>query len=151
MSTHEYPYGPVDKPRIDIKGWTDDEWLAVMEAFGPNSFRNAEEFVAERRGKEVVQAIWKFPFAVLDLVQIEMPVGSEVLCVQTQSEQPCLWAKVNPFAEKEMRQFRVVGTGHVYDQMDDGIYIGTFQLFGGSFVGHVFMKSEEGLNNGAMG
>ena len=58
-----------------------------------------------------------------------------------QRETPCLWALVNPDAPMETRTFRVVGTGH--DIPPDGAdylwyHVGTFQMHGGYFVGHLF-------------
>lgn len=71
---------------------------------------------------------------------IEMPVGAEILTIQLQHDIPNLWAVVDTeIEEKETRNFAIVGTGHA---MEDGDmkYIGTFQLFDGGFVGHVFEK-----------
>ena len=83
------------------------------------------------------RTIWKFPLAVGDVSQIAMPEGAEILSVQTQQEQPCLWALVDPGATLEARSFRLAGTGHPI--FEDNIrFIGTFQLSGGSFVGHLF-------------
>lgn len=37
-------------PRIRAEGWTDDEWLAVMAKFPPDSPNvEAQEWVAQRR------------------------------------------------------------------------------------------------------
>jgi hypothetical protein len=31
----------------------------------------------------------------LRVQEIEMPIGAEILCIQTQNEKPCIWAKVD--------------------------------------------------------
>lgn len=84
-----------------------------------------------------MRAIWKFPLEI-GLTDIEIPVGAELLAVQTQApDTPCLWAIVNLEADRETRRFAVVGTGHPLNGSEQK-YIGTFQLLGGAFVGHVF-------------
>lgn len=85
-------------------------------------------------------AIWKYMVEVADQFEIEMPEGARVLCVQVQHDHPQIWAMVDPDAPMVTRRFRVVGTGHGIEA-PIGPYVGTFQLYGGSFVGHLF---EEG-------
>lgn len=89
--------------------------------------------------------IWKYPIPVQDDIQIEMPKGARVLTVQRQGDLPefggpCLWALVNPEAKKEIRQFRLAGTGHPIDHAEKLTYIGTFQMEGGALVFHLFEK-----------
>ena len=47
---------------------------------------------------------------------LSMHKGAKILCVQVQEhfmkERPCIWALVDPQAEKEERHFKVYGTGH---------------------------------------
>lgn len=73
--------------------------------------------------------IWKFPLALLNAQIIVMPEGAEILTVQRQNEQPCLWAIVNPERNKEDRLFEIHGTGNpMEDEFSVGRkYIGTFQ------------------------
>lgn len=82
------------------------------------------------------KVIWKFPFPVTDSVRISMPNNAEILTVQTQSNQPCIWALVNAEYKKEDIYFQVIGTGHPIES-DPGKYIGTFQLDNG-LVFHLF-------------
>jgi hypothetical protein len=58
------------------------------------------------------KVIWKFELEPTDNQEIEMPKGAEILTAQNQVGIPCLWALVDPTAEKETRTFEVVGTGH---------------------------------------
>lgn len=83
--------------------------------------------------------IFKYQFQVKGTVRIEMPKGASVLTVQTQGEAPCVWAIVDPEAEAEIRTFRLFGTGPPLDiDISRSRYIGTFQLAGGRFIGHLF-------------
>jgi hypothetical protein len=82
--------------------------------------------------------IWKYPFEVTDNVSISMPGGAQILTVQAQNDTPCVWALVDPEAPKQTHHFRVYGTGHPIDE--PGQYLGTFQLYGGSLVFHVFER-----------
>ncbi len=80
-------------------------------------------------------AVYKYLLSLNGIVQ--MPEGAQVLCVQAQREQPCIWALVNPDAPKVERHFRIVGTGYLFNE-PSYTYVGTFQLSGGSLVFHVF-------------
>jgi len=88
-----------------------------------------------------MRTIWKFPLAVADFQTVDMPIGAEVLAVQPQREQVCLWAKVDPSRDKERRGFWIIGTGHPIEddrERNIGRHVGTFQLHGGALVFHVF-------------
>ena len=66
-----------------------------------------------------------------------MPQGAEILCLQIQNDNVCLWAKCDVEAPKETRLIVIIGTGHpVDDHRDEYAYIGTVQA--GPFVWHVF-------------
>jgi len=88
----------------------------------------------------IIEKVFKYTIPVADIFEIEMPQKSSILTVQEQYGQPHIWALCNPDAPTETRAFRLVGTGHPirYDVGIDYIYIGTFQLQRGSFVGHLF-------------
>ena len=90
--------------------------------------------------KNMKKTIWKFELETTDKQTLKMPVGAKILTVQTQNEKPCLWALVDPNAEKEDRFIEVFGTGHPIgcDMGVDRKYISTYQLRGGSLVFHVF-------------
>lgn len=88
----------------------------------------------------IEKVIWKYELVTTDSQELIMPKGACVLTVQTQNNTPCLWALVDPKAEKESRTFETFGTGHpvccaVNMQLN---YIGTYQKHGGSLVFHVF-------------
>lgn len=87
------------------------------------------------------QVIWKFPLKTTDAQKLSLPKGAEILCVQTQFNEPCLWALVEE-GNTEFRVFETFGTGHPVhcDMGVDRKYIGTYQLDGGSLVFHVFER-----------
>ena len=97
------------------------------------------------RSEAAIRAVWKFPFAVGANIIIKMPPGSEIVHMECQIEQPCLWAIVDLNRTEENPEFRVFGvfgTGHVIS--DPSLeYVGTFLTLGGAFVGHVFEQKEE--------
>jgi hypothetical protein len=90
------------------------------------------------------KTIWKFtipkPKHDSPVVSIKMPVNAEILTVQMQNDIPQIWAECNPKAEREERQFVVMGTGwpnaEVVDLDEDFTYIGTVQ--DGAFVWHIY-------------
>jgi len=83
--------------------------------------------------------IFKYNFEVSGEVEIEMPKGAHILTVQEQYGRPAIWAIVDPEQPKEIRHFRLFGTGHPLDiDPVKNRYIGTFQHLGGDFIGHLF-------------
>lgn len=93
-----------------------------------------------------MKAVWKYPLAVEDEVEIEMPIGAVLLTVAVQGDTPQLWALVDPNAVTCIHSILTRGTGHSIDPSDvKGYgYIGTYQLLGGSLVLHVFDGGEHG-------
>jgi len=85
------------------------------------------------------KVIWKYELETEDLVKVEMPIGAEILALQTQNDKPCLWVSVDPNQKLERRDFQIVGTGHtMFDTSLRRKYIGTYQLQGGLLVFHLF-------------
>jgi len=83
--------------------------------------------------------IFKYTFDVNDLIEIEMPLNAIILSVQTQRGIPCIWAIVNPNAPLERRELVCIGTGHPINiDIYKYKYIGTFQLFDGDMICHLF-------------
>lgn len=94
-------------------------------------------------GKGFVNTIWKFPLKMIDDQFVQMPNGAQILTAQCQGEELCLWALVNPKAEKKPRHIEIFGTGHpVPKSMGvDRRYIGTAQQHNGILVWHVFERA----------
>ncbi len=86
------------------------------------------------------QIIYKYELAVVDWQNISLPSGAKILTIQTQGENVCLWALVDPNAENEIRYIEIFGTGHpiLSDRGTAREYISTFQLHGGQLVFHAF-------------
>ena len=84
--------------------------------------------------------IWKFPFAMEDEVEVQMPSRAEILTVSMQGSTPCVWARVHADAELRPRLLAVRGTGHSCDGLYRSNYVGT--LFWASLVFHVFDRGE---------
>jgi len=87
-----------------------------------------------------MKTIWKYEIKAEDIQEIEMPVGSQILCVQTQREKPCIWILTDTETkDAETRKFFTIGTGHdFYQEQDNCKYIGSFQLHDGLLVFHLF-------------
>lgn len=82
--------------------------------------------------------VWKFILRLTPFQKIEMPEGTEILSFQAQNEQLCLWARLDPEAEKVERAFQIVGTGHEALRASNLKFIGSVQVDGGLFVFHLF-------------
>jgi hypothetical protein len=90
-----------------------------------------------------MKTVWKYPVTIGDEFTLEMPLAAKVLTVQVQHGAPYLWALVDPANVDAMRtrRFRLAGTGHPIEDTDGLKYVGTFQMFGGSLVWHVFEEN----------
>lgn len=84
--------------------------------------------------------IWKNVLNEIDLQEVEMPRGSEILCVREQHERVCLWFRCNPDEPPVKRTIVMCGTGHQALAQDR--YIGTGFLSGGQLVLHVFERTK---------
>jgi hypothetical protein len=73
------------------------------------------------------KTIWKYTLNQPDVNKIEMPKGAEILSVQLQDGKICLWALLDPEAEKEIRSFGLIGTGNFIKQ-EESQYIATLQF-----------------------
>jgi hypothetical protein len=78
-------------------------------------------------------------------IDIPLPEGAEVLCVQEYNNQPHIWAIVEPNAPPTMRRFEIRATGQELGSV--GKYIGTFQIRSGQAQGplvyHLFESASQ--------
>lgn len=81
-----------------------------------------------------MKTIWKQPLS--STGEVFFPKGAKFLCVQTQLDEPHVWALVDSDFPNCSYLLGVYGTGHVIKE-DPGKYLGTFQLKNG-LVFHVF-------------
>jgi hypothetical protein len=83
--------------------------------------------------------IWKYQLDFLNHYQvIEMPRNAMILSGQIQEEILCVWAMVDPDAEKERRHFEIFMTGRDIVEEGERIFIDTFQI--DEFVGHLYER-----------
>lgn len=83
--------------------------------------------------------IFKYPVPAMDKFELELPEGAKILSFQTQRNNICIWALVNPDAQTVRRQFRLAGTGHsIYHQKSQLKFIGTTKLQDGDLIFHLF-------------
>ena len=87
-----------------------------------------------------MKKVFKYDVSIDDYQTIEMPKDSEILKAGVQNGKMVLWVLVDPEDDKEQRRFRLTGTGHKITDDEAGKlhYIGTFLLYGGSLVFHLF-------------
>lgn len=88
-----------------------------------------------------MKAVWKYELIAEDYNTILLPKGAQPLSVQIQGDgidHVRLWCLIDLEEEEdEERTFRIAGTGHVIKD-ENIVFIDTFQLFDGGFIGHVF-------------
>jgi hypothetical protein len=88
------------------------------------------------------KSIFKYTLKTTDKQVVQLPKEAEILTIQTQFEEPQLWALVNHENEPEERTIEIFGTGHpvYYDMGVERKYIATYQLSGGNYVFHAFER-----------
>ena len=99
-----------------------------------------------------MRTIYKYPLETTDLQSIKIPkladedgFMKQFLCIDTQNGCLCLWCLVDTSEQEREVFFRVVGTGNpTPDYLCKKDYLDTYQLFGGGFVGHVFLEGSSG-------
>lgn len=85
-----------------------------------------------------MRTVYKYPFGLNTKASLFLPVGAEILHVDSQNGRIQVWALIDTDeTEQEKRIVAVYGTGHDIDE-DDGKYINTFLVEGGAFVFHAF-------------
>jgi len=86
-----------------------------------------------------VLRVYKYTIPVEDYFSLDLPAGAKILTIQVQRDEPQIWALVDPEQQPRPYNFRLAGTGHDITESRDSLeYIGTFQLVGGNFIGHLF-------------
>jgi nitrite reductase/ring-hydroxylating ferredoxin subunit len=83
------------------------------------------------------RTVFKYALDLTDDQLVRMPTGAEVIHVNEQDGNLCIWVTVDPHAPMERRRFFVHGTGHEVNCMASR-HIGSAHLHGGKIVLHVF-------------
>lgn len=85
-----------------------------------------------------MKVIYKYKLNTASEQAIELPHNAEILCLQTQNNQPHIWVKIDTSDDLLARRlFLTVGTGSAFPDIP-AIHIGTYQLNDGELVFHVF-------------
>lgn len=86
--------------------------------------------------------IYKFKLRVTDSQEVLMPAGAEILTIQTQFREPCIWVMFDESELKtEYRRIEMIGTGNPINDtygIAERKYISTFQMDDGRLVFHCF-------------
>lgn len=85
-----------------------------------------------------MRTIYKYKLAVVDEQEIQIPDFAEILSVQNQNGELCLWALVNSDNKPEPWTIQIVGTGNPASGINAEDFIGTVQQHDGGLVWHVF-------------
>ena len=87
--------------------------------------------------------IYKYIIEPDDYIKINVPKFSKILSVQLQKSNVCVWILCDPNQPLTTRTFRLAGTGHeIKEDIAGLIFIGTFQVYGGDLVFHLFEVTE---------
>ncbi len=89
--------------------------------------------------EEMMTIVWKAVLQPVDVQQISVPQGAELLCAREQHERICVWFRCDPSAPQSSRTVAIVGTGNGAPAAD-GRYLGTASLSGGALMFHVFER-----------
>ncbi len=82
--------------------------------------------------------IWKYLLDPDNETTHLIPRGGRIISVQTINDYPYLYVMVGPDEPTESRRFQTYGTGVQIPSRLEMYYVGTYQLAGGMFIGHVF-------------
>lgn len=84
--------------------------------------------------------IWKTVLKPLDVQEIEVPTGADMLYAREQFGEMCVWYRCDSDAPKERRRIAICGTGHPAPAPAGGRYLGTCALEGGKLQFHIFER-----------
>lgn len=85
-----------------------------------------------------MQKVYKYPLDFKIKQYISMPVGADILCVQLQHGNPCIWAQGDPSETWEQRAIVIYTTGEPHPPGKMTAYIGTLLFSDGDIVVHVY-------------
>lgn len=87
-----------------------------------------------------MRKVYKYPIPVQDECRLMLPASHQFLSVQVINGTPCLYALVDDSGEKVEVVIRTYGTGHEIDPEPGLEYVGTYVLYEGRLVYHVFVE-----------
>ena len=80
------------------------------------------------------KGVFKYSLKIEAEQVIQLPLGAEPLCVQTQHNVPFLWALGDLDALPTNVKIVTFGTGHKVPSDMDLKYLGTYQLYSGDYL-----------------
>ena len=125
-----------------IRGMSDNEREAMRVGWDKGlDIETTEERGTDEKGERMKEIWeWSIPIVGAGSFTLQVPENAQFLTCQVQGKTPVLWAVVRTTAKEREYKFHVFGTGEQFELHDDLTYIGTFQLVGGAFVGHLFVQ-----------
>lgn len=94
-----------------------------------------------------MRRIYKYQLETIDIQLINIPritgeedFKSQVLNVDIQNGSPCIWCLVDAEEEQQQIKIRIIGTGNPMPMLSKDDYLGTYQLYNGEQVFHVFIE-----------
>ena len=91
-----------------------------------------------------MRTIYKYTLQEIDEQEIKIhglvdaKFKDQVLKVESQNDIPCIWVMVDTDLPEELRHFSTRGTGHMCSGVHADDYLGTYQLYNGDLIFHVF-------------
>jgi hypothetical protein len=73
-----------------------------------------------------MNVVQKFPLNVSDRMELEMPLGAQLLHLAIVKARPCLWALVDENRPRVLRRFRLTATSEpIPDHLPDWKFVGS--------------------------
>ncbi len=96
-----------------------------------------------------MRVIYKYPLMTTETQMLSLPVGAEILSVQTQGpDDIVLYAVVDPSNIITGRIVNVIPTDYEKNHIDADNYVGTVKRYNDMLVHHVFIEPEGDLTDG---
>ena len=94
-----------------------------------------------------MRRIYKYTLETTDVQRVKIPklVGAksfkeQVLKIDVQKGNPCVWCLVDVEEEEQEVAIRIVGTGNPMPLLTKEDYLGSYMLYDGELVFHVFIE-----------
>ena len=89
----------------------------------------------------MTRTIWKTPLEITDEQVIEIPEDYQILDIQVQKDQVCMWYICDDRNPKRKVTIICHGTGHPLNHWENKLHhIGTVQVYNGTLVFHYFIR-----------
>jgi hypothetical protein len=90
-----------------------------------------------------MRVIWKQELQITDYPEAVLPIDAQILSADMQFDKLYIWFMTSGSAiDVKRRHFRLIGTGHKFNEINDLAFISTIQMRGGSLIFHLFEIKE---------